>query len=130
MGVSLTSYIGCKITAASGANKEAAPFTDASRGSLRTLEVSGTPKQLLDGVLCAAGTAGDGVTPGPLPGPTGLDLEFARTLLRHHGDPGLCRHGESGGMHTEYSVIGLPAQSRVLFLQGHPCRGEFGELVL
>ena len=62
-----------------------------------------------------------------------LDLAFAKRLLRRHGDdqhPGLCRHGECQDMHTEYSMIALPACGRVLFQQGHPCQESYGELVL
>jgi len=62
-----------------------------------------------------------------------LDLSFAKRLLRRHGDhdhPGLCRHGECQDMETEYSMIGLPAQGRVLFLEGHPCQESYGELTL
>lgn len=75
---------------------------------------------LLDAVLAAEGSES-------------LGLDFAKRLLRRHGDddhPGLCRHGECQDMHTEYSMIGLPAQGRVLFQQGHPCQEAYGELVL
>jgi len=61
--------------------------------------------------------------------PTGV--ERAMALLHTHGPPiGLCRHGECDHMHTEYSMIGLPRQRRVLFCHGRPCSGEFEEIVL
>ena len=62
--------------------------------------------------------------------PEGTDLDLARRLLRHHGDPSLCRHGECQDLHTEYSMIGLPAQGRVLFLEGYPCQESYAELSL
>ena len=63
----------------------------------------------------------------------GFSLASAQSLLRYHHSPdrpGICRHGESGGMHTEYTMIGLPAHSVVLFLEGRPCQREFTELTL
>ena len=78
--------------------------------------------RLLDAVLADADSDSDD-----------LSLASARRLLRRHGDddhPGLCRHGECQEMETEYSMIGLPTQGRVLFQQGHPCQEAYGELVL
>ena len=63
----------------------------------------------------------------------GFSLASAQSLLRsHHGPdhPGICRHGEAGGMHTEYAMIGLPAHGKILFLEGHPCQREFTEITL
>ncbi|HIM55076.1 MAG TPA: hypothetical protein EYM39_00075, partial [Candidatus Latescibacteria bacterium] len=73
----------------------------------------------------------------------GFSLASAQSLLRshhgpdhhgpdHHGPdhPGICRHGEAGGMHTEYTMIGLPAHGKILFLEGHPCQREFTEIAL
>ncbi len=57
-------------------------------------------------------------------------LEDMKKLLRHHGDPGICRHGERDGACTEYSMIGLPQIGRVLFLDGNPCENEFSEIAL
>jgi len=59
--------------------------------------------------------------------PTGL--ERMKSMLRSHGEPAsLCRHGGKDSSHTEYSVIGLPGQNRVLFYHGNPCRGEYEEI--
>jgi len=51
-------------------------------------------------------------------------------VLRHHGDPGICRHGGHDGSHTEYSMVGLCAERRALYLHGYPCVGEFIEVQL
>jgi len=53
------------------------------------------------------------------------DLARMKSLLRYHGEPGVCRHGGGDVSHTEYSMIGLPAQGRVLFHHGYPCEGEY-----
>lgn len=59
-----------------------------------------------------------------------FNLEHMQSLLRHHDGPGLCRHGEGEGTHTEYSMIGLPAQNRLLYLEGYPCENEYAEILL
>jgi len=51
-------------------------------------------------------------------------------VLRHHGDPGICRHGGHDQSHTEYSMIGLCAERKALFLHGYPCEEEFIEVQL
>ena len=53
------------------------------------------------------------------------DLKRMRELLRGHGEPGLCRHGECDNMHTEYSMIGIPARGQILMAHGYPCRSEY-----
>ena len=62
------------------------------------------------------------------------DLDFSlddmKALLRHHGDPSICRHGGADLSHTEYSMIGLPRSGRVLYYHGCPCEGEYAELRL
>jgi len=57
-------------------------------------------------------------------------LEDMKKLLRHHGDPSICRHGEQDGACTEYSMIGLPQSGRVLFLDGYPCENAFSEITV
>ncbi len=42
-------------------------------------------------------------------------------VLRYHGDPGICRHGGHDQSHTEYSMIGVCAERKALFLHGYPC---------
>ncbi len=58
-----------------------------------------------------------------------LDLDAMKRLLRHHGEPSICRHGESSS-YTEYSMIGLPQAGRVLFADGYPCEREYQELTI
>lgn len=57
-----------------------------------------------------------------------LDLDYMVSLLRHHGDPSICRHGNGDGSHTEYSTIGLPAEGRVLYVDGYACESDYLEL--
>jgi len=57
-----------------------------------------------------------------------LNVETMKSLLRHHGDPSICRHGTDGPSHTEYSMIGLPTQGRVLLVDGYACEHEYREL--
>ena len=67
----------------------------------------------------------------PTPGRAGTDLEFARSLLRHHGDDvSLCRHGAPLDYHSEYCMIGLPASRRLLFCGLHPCEQDYQELIV
>ena len=51
-----------------------------------------------------------------------------QTLLRHHGDVSICRHGGGDGSHTEYSMIGIPAQGKVLYCHGYPCREDYSQI--
>ncbi|MGD9496026.1 MAG: C45 family autoproteolytic acyltransferase/hydrolase [Armatimonadota bacterium] len=51
-------------------------------------------------------------------------------VLRYHGDPGICRHGGDDGSHTEYSMVGICAERKALYLHGYPCEGEFTEVQL
>lgn len=55
-----------------------------------------------------------------------FDLGRMKRILRHHGSPSVCRHGDEQdpGM-TEYSYICVPAQGRVLCLNGRPCENEY-----
>jgi isopenicillin-N N-acyltransferase-like protein len=57
-----------------------------------------------------------------------FSLEGMKKILRYHGDPSICRHGDNDGSYTEYSMIGLPQGGRVLFLSGNPCENEFAEV--
>lgn len=54
-------------------------------------------------------------------GAGGRDLEAMKQVLAYHGDPGICRHGGHDMSHTEYSMIGLCAERKALFLHGYPC---------
>lgn len=51
-------------------------------------------------------------------------------VLRYHGDPGICRHGAHDVSHTEYSMVGICAQRKALYLHGYPCQQEFLEVQL
>ena len=57
-------------------------------------------------------------------------LADMKTILRHHGQPSICRHGGTDDSHTEYSMIGIPQSRRVLFVDGNPCQGTFQEIQL
>ncbi|MCG2739088.1 MAG: C45 family autoproteolytic acyltransferase/hydrolase [Syntrophaceae bacterium] len=61
------------------------------------------------------------------------DVEFSladmKSLLRHHGEPSICRHGGDGSL-TEYSLIGLPRDGRLLYVDGYPCENEYAEITL
>ncbi len=59
-----------------------------------------------------------------------LSLDAMKQLLRHHGDVSICRHGDSDGSHTEYSMIGLPRSGRVLYFDGYPCQGEYSQVAV
>lgn len=58
------------------------------------------------------------------------DVACLQALLQHHGSPGLCRHGEDDGLHTEYAMLGIPRQNRVLFCPGYPCRTPYRQITL
>jgi len=59
-----------------------------------------------------------------------FSLEDMKKLLRYHGSPSICRHGDKDGSHTEYSMIGLPQSCRVFCLSGYPCKNEFMEVTI
>ena len=59
-----------------------------------------------------------------------FSLAAMKEVLRHHGDPSICRHGRLDEAVTTYSMIALPESGRVLFLEGLPCRGEYSEIQL
>lgn len=64
-------------------------------------------------------------------GKGGRDLQAMKDVLAYHGDPGICRHGAHDLSHTEYSMIGLCAERKALFLHGYPCEvGEYLEVQL
>jgi len=54
-----------------------------------------------------------------------FDLKLMKELLRHHGNPSICGHYQKDLLDTEYSMIGLPAQGRILYVHGKPCESEF-----
>ena len=61
----------------------------------------------------------------------GRDLEAMKQVLRHHGTPSICRHGGDDQSWTEYSMIGLCAERKALFLHDYPCQGgEYTEVQL
>jgi len=51
-------------------------------------------------------------------------------LLRHHGDVSVCRHGDTDASHTEYSMIGITREGKVLYCPGYPCEGQYAEVQL
>lgn len=57
-------------------------------------------------------------------------LAHMKRILRHHGDYSICRHGGRDLSHTEYSMIGLPKERKVLYIQGYPCELEYREVVI
>lgn len=57
-------------------------------------------------------------------------LNHMKRLLRHHGDYSICRHGGKDTCFTEYSMIGLPKERKVLFVHGYPCEQEYREIVI
>lgn len=59
-----------------------------------------------------------------------FSLEGMKKILRYHGDPSICRHGDEDRSYTEYSMIGLPQSGRVLFLDGNPCENRFSEVTI
>jgi hypothetical protein len=59
-----------------------------------------------------------------------VGLADMKRLLRHHGEPSLCRHGARDDCVTEYSMIGLPRSGKVLYLDGLPCEEEYSELAI
>ncbi len=64
-------------------------------------------------------------------GKGGRDLEAMKQVLAYHGNPGICRHGAHDRSHTEYSMIGLCAERKALFLHGYPCEvGTYTEVQL
>jgi len=64
-------------------------------------------------------------------GKGGRDLEAMKQVLAYHGNPGICRHGGHDQSHTEYSMIGLCAERKALFLHGYPCEvGTYTEVQL
>jgi hypothetical protein len=44
-----------------------------------------------------------------------------QSILRYHGEPSVCRHGGDDLSHTEYSMIGITRDSRMLIADGNPC---------
>ncbi len=53
-----------------------------------------------------------------------------KAILRHHGQPSICRHGGTEDSHTEYSMIGMTQSRRVLFVDGNPCEDTYQEIQL
>ena len=60
-----------------------------------------------------------------------FDTQHMKRVLRNHEGQAICRHrSETRETNTVYSMIGLPAQNKVLYRSGRPCEGEFEEIVL
>ena len=57
-----------------------------------------------------------------------LGLASMQGALRHHGDVSICRHGGGDGSHTEYSMIGIPRQGKVLYCHGYPCEEQYSDI--
>lgn len=61
-----------------------------------------------------------------------LNVGAMKKALRHHGDVDICRHGAARhdrGI-TEWSMIGIPRQRKVLFCKGNPCSGHYDDIKL
>lgn len=52
-------------------------------------------------------------------------IEHMQRLLRHHGEPAICRHGGADGGYTEYSMIGVTRERRMLIADGNPCEVSY-----
>ena len=52
-------------------------------------------------------------------------VEHMKRLLQHHGDDSICRHGAGDTSHTEYSVIGVTEERKLLVADGNPCQTEY-----
>ena len=59
-----------------------------------------------------------------------LGLPDVKAILGHHGDPSICRHGQADGGVTEYSLIGLCREAKLLYADGNPCEGQYSEIAL
>ena len=59
-----------------------------------------------------------------------LSVEYLKSVLRHHGECDICRHGAErhDTLITDWSMIGIPRQEKVLFASGNPCQGEYQEI--
>jgi len=57
-------------------------------------------------------------------------LEHMQHILTYHGEYSICRHGGKDLSHTEYSMIGIPAEGRVLYQYGYPCKETYKEIAL
>ena len=57
-----------------------------------------------------------------------FDLQRMKQVLRHHGNPSICRAGEKDMAYTKYSMIGIPNQNRLLYCDGRPCQSEYEEV--
>jgi hypothetical protein len=53
------------------------------------------------------------------------DAAHMRTLLRSHGEPGVCRHGAHDVSHTEYGYLCLPQAGCLEIAHGYPCAQDF-----
>lgn len=63
-----------------------------------------------------------------LAGDRDFSLQDMKALLRGHESVPMCRHGKHDGNHTEYSIIGLPREGRLLHCEGRPCESEYAEI--
>lgn len=61
---------------------------------------------------------------------TTLSLEHMKNTLRHHGEYDICRHGKERHDYgyTEWSMIGIPREGKLLFCNGRPCQGTYEEI--
>lgn len=58
-------------------------------------------------------------------------IDHMKKILRHHGNDAICRHGlNDDPCHTEYSMIGIPAQRKAMLIHGYPCEHEYEEIVI
>lgn len=58
------------------------------------------------------------------------DLDKMKALLRHHGDPNICRHKGKDLSDTVFSFICLPVHNKVLYLEGYTCEEKFESITI
>lgn len=57
------------------------------------------------------------------------DLTQMQQVLRHHDRHGICRHGQDGDEgFTEFSMIAVPREGKVLFTDGNPCLSDYTQI--
>ncbi|MFW5787795.1 MAG: C45 family autoproteolytic acyltransferase/hydrolase [Halanaerobiales bacterium] len=58
------------------------------------------------------------------------DIERMKSELKYHSTPGVCRHGGEHAPYTTFSMIGVPQENKLLYLEGYPCENNYEEVVL
>lgn len=57
-------------------------------------------------------------------------LSKMKSLLRHHGNPSICRHKGEDLSDTVFSFICIPAHNRFLYLEGYTCKEKFKTITI